>query len=346
MDLSIIIINWNSKDYLRECLRSLPAGVGALAYRVLVIDNASPDECGKMLAEEFPRVIFIQSDRNLGFAGGNNRAARQAAGDFLLFLNPDTVVEDGALAQLVQALRRLPDAGAVGARLLNSDGSLQTSCVQSFPTILNQVLDSEWLRSWFPNSRLWGMTSLFSDSREPSPVEAISGACVMIRHDLFARIGGFDGRYFMYSEDLDLSFKVQAAGFKCYYVPSATVIHHGGGSSKSARSLFSVVMMRESVWRFLRFNRGQWSATGYRLAIGAAALVRLILILPLLLVKPKVVTHGAGSLQKWYSILRWTLGLESWAREGKPVRQPQSACSTPAVATPSQGEVQEASSMR
>lgn len=331
MDLSVIIINWNSKAYLRECLGSLRLATKGLACEVLVIDNASYDGCAAMLAAEFPEVRFIQSDQNFGFSGGNNRAAREAQGEFLLFLNPDTLVSETALKHLVEALRRLPQAGAVGARLLNSDGSLQTSCIQAYPTVLNQVLDSEWLRRRFPTSSLWGMAPLFNARTEPSPVQAISGACVMIARQVFARIGGFDERYFMYSEDLDLSFKVQAAGFNCYYVPAATVIHHGGGSSKSARNLFSVVMMRESVQRFLRFNRGWRSAWGYRLAMGTTALVRLVLILPLLLLKPRVVTHGRGSLQKWHAILRWSLGLESWTGKGTPVRQAESPRSVTAA---------------
>src|ERR1017187_2294182 len=150
MDLSVIIINWNSRDYLRECLISVIGGTGDLTCEILVIDNASHDGAAQMVAAEFPRVTYIQSDRNLGFSGGNNHAARQATGDFLLFLNPDTVVEGDTLVKLVGALRRQPDAGIAGARLLNSDRTLQTSCVQAFPTVVNQFLDCEWLRRRFP----------------------------------------------------------------------------------------------------------------------------------------------------------------------------------------------------
>jgi GT2 family glycosyltransferase len=313
MDLSIIIINWNSKTYLTECLKSLVGSANNLEYEILVIDNASYDGSALMVATEFRGVTFIQSDRNLGFSGGNNRAARQAKGDLLLFLNPDTVVEGDSLVKLVQALRCIPDAGIVGARLLNSDRTLQTSCIQSFPTIINQVLDSKLLREKFPRSRLWGIAPLFNDSFDPSPVEAISGACVMIKRDLFESLGGFDERYFMYSEDIDLSFRVQRSGYKCYYVAATTVIHHGGGSSQNARSAFSNVMIWESVYRFMRMHRGRFAAGLFRLAIGISALLRLIIAMAVWLVRKSVGLDVQAPVRKWVSILRWSFGMEPWA---------------------------------
>ena len=313
MDLSIIIINWNSCAYLRECLKSLGGNGNDLMQEILVIDNASHDGSAQMVAAEFPCVTFIQSDRNLGFSGGNNCAERQAKGDFLLFLNPDTIVEGDALGKLVQTLRWLPDAGIVGARLLNGDRTLQTSCVQSFPTVINQVLDCELLRRWFPCSSLWGMAALFGDSLEPVPVEAISGACLMIKREVFERLGGFDERYFMYSEDIDLGFKVHQAGYKCYHVPAATVIHHGGGCSRNARSAFSNVMIRESVYRFMHLHRGRLAAGCFRLSIGISALLRLPVVMAIWLVRKETGLNAATSVRKWISIFRWSLGMESWS---------------------------------
>jgi GT2 family glycosyltransferase len=294
-------------------LKSISGVLHDLNCEILVIDNASYDGSAQMVAEEFPGVIFVQSDRNLGFSGGNNCAARQAKGDFLLFLNPDTLVEDDALVKMIQALRHLPDAGTVGARLLNSDRTLQTSCIQSFPTIINQVLDSNLLRRWFPRSCLWGMAPLFDSSDKPSPVEAISGACVMIKRDLFEGLKGFDERYFMYSEDIDLSFRVNQAGFKCYYVPMASVVHHGGGSSRQARSAFSNVMIRESVYRFMRFRCGWLAAIFFRLAMGISALIRLPIVAVIRLFHKKGALDATASINKWTSILRWSFGMESWA---------------------------------
>ena len=312
MDLSIIIINWNSKDYLRECVKSIPQGAKGLDYEILVIDNASYDGVDQMIATEFPHVAFIQTERNLGFSAGNNHAARQAKGKVLLFLNPDTLVKEDALSELVEALRRLPDAGIVGARLLNSDGTLQTCCVQSFPTIASQVLGCEQFLRWFPHARLWGMAALFDESPEPAAVEAVSGACLMVKSELFARLEGFDERYFMYSEDIDLCFRVRGAGLKCYYVPTALVVHHGGGSSQNARNAFANVMIRESVYRFMRLHRGRLRAVSFRLAMGLSALCRLPFV-AILSPFRRGIHVGKSPIQKWLSIVRWSLGMEPWA---------------------------------
>jgi hypothetical protein len=313
-ELSIVIVNWNSAGFVRQCLRSIQHNRPAFSYEVIVVDSGSFDGCGEMLNREFPGARFVQSRNNVGFASANNMGAQVAGGRFLLFLNPDTEIIGDALNNLIQALNQQPDAGLVGARLLNTDGSLQTSCIQSFPTVLNQALDAEWLRRIFPRSHLWGMKPLFQETQIPSPVEVISGACIMIKRSVFQHVSGFDERYFMYSEDLDLCWRVRQAGFDCMYVPDAQIVHHGGGSSNSARNMFSNVMTRESVFRFLKFHRGRPVAWCYRAAMGISSLVRLPLIVTVngtrRLVEKKI---RQGSFRKWIAILRWSIGLESWA---------------------------------
>ena len=313
MDLSIIIVNWNSADFVRQCLKSIAANPPTVSHEIIVVDSGSFDGCGKMLAEEFPQARFIQSESNIGFARGNNLGAKSSNSRVLLFLNPDTEVKTNAIDLLFQALERQATAGITGARLLNSDGSLQTSCIQSFPTVLNQVLDSDFLYRLLPRSSLWGIAAL-RDAAPQSVVEVISGACIMIRREVFERIGGFDERYFMYSEDLDLCWRVRQLGFNCVYVSGARIVHHGGGSSASAPKTFSVVMTRESVSRFLKFNRGSFAAICYRTALGLSALVRIPLIAVGNLVKAILGKQvKQGSVRKWLAILRWSLGLESWA---------------------------------
>ena len=133
-DVSVIIVNWNSREFLRQCLRTVFQHAGDLQFEVIVIDNASYDGSEPMVWSEFPQVVFIQGDENVGFARANNAAATQASGRNLLFLNPDTEVSDGAIETMARFMDATPEAGAVGCRLLNTDGSLQTSCVQAFPT--------------------------------------------------------------------------------------------------------------------------------------------------------------------------------------------------------------------
>jgi N-acetylglucosaminyl-diphospho-decaprenol L-rhamnosyltransferase len=314
MDLSIIIVNWNSKDYLQKCLVSLFRETHQIAFEVIVIDSASYDGCDQMLQEHFPQVRFIQSDKNVGFARANNAAFRESRGDCVLFLNPDTELVGPAINVLYTELRSRPQAGSVGARLLNFDGSIQTSCIQSFPTILNQVLDSEFLRARSPRSRLWGMAPLHEQPARPQVVEAISGACVMLPRPIFERVGCFSEDYFMYAEDIDLSDKVRRAGAKNYYVPQAVVVHHGGSSVQQAASDFSVVMMREAIWRFLRKTRGGVYGLTYRAAMFLSAASRLLL----LKIRPSDESQAA-SLRKWRAIFRWSLNREKSVRRFYPL---------------------------
>ena len=317
MDLSIIIVNWNSRDYLRKCIDSILAMIYGIEYEIVVIDSASFDGCDEMLRQCYSQVRFIQSDQNLGFAKANNEAFKVSRGRNLLFLNPDTELEGDAVQALLSHLKFLPNAGAVGAKLLNTDLSIQTSCIQSFPTLLNQILDSEVLRQRFPRFRLWGTARLFEKFATTAEVDAISGACLMIKRSVFESVGMFSTDYFMYSEDIDLCFKIWKAGWKIYYVPTAQVIHHGSGSSsQSSVNTFSSVMMLESRWRFFRKTRPPIYCKIYRLAIFSSSLIRIGL---LLLAWPITILRREGSsiefaLKRWGARLRWTLGLEKWVK--------------------------------
>lgn len=318
MDLSIIIVNWKSKDYLRKCVASIYAETKGFNFEIVVIDSASFDGSGEMLAQEFPQVRFIQSQENLGFSKANNVAFQASTGEVVLFLNPDTEVVGPAINKLFTALQELPNIGIVGARLLNTDGSLQTSCVQAFPTILNQLLNAEALRRLTPEANLWGMRALFSPEQRPAPVEMISGACMMMRREVFERIGQFSLDYFMYAEDTDLCFKARRLGLTNYYVGTAVVVHHGGGSSQQARSNFANVMVFESNSRFLRKWRGNIYSRCYRLVMGAAALVRFLILVVLspVLLAVKGVARWKSACSKWLAIFRWGIGLWRWSGAG------------------------------
>ncbi|HQU74926.1 MAG TPA: glycosyltransferase family 2 protein, partial [Calditrichia bacterium] len=251
--LSIIIINWNSRAYLAACLKTVFEDRVDFPMEVLVIDNASYDGSEAMVAEAFPAVRFIQSEENLGFARANNRAAEQARGEFLFFLNPDTEVYPGALQRLCDTLGALPGAGILGGKLRNSDGSIQTTSTHAFPTLLNQALDIEFLRKRFSHWKLFGIRWLFEEQHEARPVEVISGADLMIRREVFHEVGGFSTDYFMYAEDFDLCYKVHQAGYGVFYEGRAEIKHHGGGSANTSDvSFFSAVMTRESVNKFIR----------------------------------------------------------------------------------------------
>ena len=314
--LSIVIVNWRSVTFLAQCLRTIVQETKDLPFEVIVIDNASFDGSEEMVHREFPQTLFIQSKDNLGFSRGNNQAFARSHGKYILFLNPDTEITGDALAMLVNCLEADPKAGIVGPKLLNSDGSLQTSCVQAFPTILNQVFDAEALRRLFPNSSLWGVSALYRDDPAPAKVDVISGASLMIRRDVFEEVGQFSTDYFMYSEDVDLCYKVHSAGWKVVYLSGATVVHHGGqSSSKKAESNFAAVMIRESLYSYFKVRRGPLYAGAFRVTAGLFAMFRLALLLVLYCVTLGKYGDGSwpASFGKWRSIFRWSLGLEQIA---------------------------------
>ena len=312
IDLSIIIVNWNSKEYLEKCIESILFWTVDIKYEIVVIDGASFDGCGEMLHRRFPQVRFIQSETNVGFAKANNVAFRESHGRYILLLNPDTELIAPAVNILFDYIQKAPNAGAIGCKLLNADKTVQTSCLQAFPTILNQFLDSDILRALWPKSSLWGNAHLFGTQTTAGEVEGIVGACIMVDRSLFEKVGLFSEDYFMYAEDLDLCYKIRQAGYMNYYLPDASIIHFGGGSSQKAPSDFSVVMMRESVWRMMKKTRGNVYGFAYRVSTMVSSIGRLIL---LMVIFPFHFIRGCreswkGSFKKWKAILTWSLGLK------------------------------------
>ena len=317
MDLSIIIVNWNSARYLGKCIESINRHTRDLNYEVIVVDNASFDGAREIIKKKFPKTIFIQSRENVGFARANNLGFMHSRGKYLLFLNPDTELVNPAINRMYSFLSSCPEAGAAGSRLLNSDLTLQTSCIQPFPTLINQVVDAEILKLKSPRLELWGIRPLFFNEGLPVAVEVISGACIVVKRTVFEKIGMFSTDYFMYTEDIDLCYKISLAGYKSYFVNDAQVIHHGGGSSRRREKSFNSVLMRESICIFLRKNRGTPNALLYRVMVmnvSVARLVMLLTIMPLYYFSGEK-TELKNTLTKWKRILRWSLGLEKWARE-------------------------------
>jgi GT2 family glycosyltransferase len=307
--LSIICVNWNSMQYLVDCLESAYSNPPDASFEIIVVDNASTEGGADSLIERFPLVRLIQSDRNLGFAAANNLGFRHSSGEYILLLNPDTVVIGSALTLMLNGFCTHPDAGIVGCKLLNSDGSISTTSIQKFPTILNQMFTAEWLRLRLPSFSLWNIAPLFSENHSPVKVEVIPGACLMLKRKAFESAGLLTEDYFMYAEDIDINFKVRKHGFSSYYVGDAQIIHHGGRSSdQQPLSQWSTVMMQRAMLRYFRINHGVLYAAAYRAMMGLSASVRLFLLYVLLPIGKKHRIKWA--IAKWRVILRWALGLE------------------------------------
>jgi GT2 family glycosyltransferase len=318
MDLSIIYVNWNSVDYLCESIASVLEHTHSVAYEIIVVDNASPEPGVDSLKQSFPDVTIIHSEKNLGFAGANNFGFRHSAGEFVLFLNPDTKLMAPSIDLLIARHKSLPDAGIVGCKLLNTDLSVQLSSIQTYPTILNQAMDAEYLRLRWPECPLWKIAPLFSEKVSLMKVEIIPGACMLLRRSVFEQIGLFSEEYFMYAEDLDLNYKVKAAGLTNYYVGETAIIHHGGTSSSRQRvSHWATIMKYRAMVQLFRKTRGGVYALGYRLAMGAVATGRLALLALMSLLGNLVSDRESlnYSREKWKTVLKLTAGWQDVAVE-------------------------------
>lgn len=224
LDISIILVNWNTRDLLLDCLASLPAALGSLQAEIWVVDNHSVDDSVAAVRASYPHVKLIENEENTGFAVANNQAISRCQGRHILLLNSDTVALPGSLAALVQFLDQHPDVGMVGARLLNGDGSLQPSWA-AFPTIWSELRGKN-VRTQQPYRT--------RDGSEAYAVDWVGGACLLIRREAVAQVGGLDEHFFMYSEEADWCFRVKQEGWAICYYPAAQVIHFGGQSSKKA----------------------------------------------------------------------------------------------------------------
>ena len=279
MDLSVVVVSYNSREYLRRCLRSLLDHTHGIRYEVIVVDNASQDGSAEMVASEFPQVSLIARPTNAGFAAAANQGIRIAAGEAVLLLNPDTIVNDNAFAPMLRYLRRNPDIAVLGPRLIDDDGSLQLSC-RRFPSY-GQVLFSRYsvLTRLFPHNPLTARYLMTDwDHGATTDVDWLSGACAMFPRRTLDELGLLDEGYFMYNEDVDLCQRAHRAGYRVVYFPEASVVHHIGRSSSTLPAR-SVVERHRSMWHYYKKHlRGGWlkdAATAAGIAVRCGYLLML-----------------------------------------------------------------------
>lgn len=233
MDISVIIVNYNVREFLNNALTSLQKSLEGFQSEIFVVDNASDDGSVEAVAKNFPSIHLISNKTNLGFAKANNQALAQARGKYLLLINPDTVVQENTVRELVRFFESHPDAGMVGCKILNPDGSLQLPCRRSFPTPWIAFTKTFGLSTLFPKSKLFARYNLtYLDPDQTYDVDAISGSFMMLKKEVYEKIGGLDETFFMYGEDLDWCYRVKQAGWKVYYVPTTSIIHYKGESTK------------------------------------------------------------------------------------------------------------------
>ena len=290
MNLSIVIVNWNTRKLLEQCLSSIFAHPPGGDFEVWVVDNASKDGSREMVQNQFPLVHLLANDENPGFACANNQALRQACGEFILLLNPDTVVKPGALETLVRFMEDTPEAGGAGSLLLNPDGTLQVSCYPR-PTLFREfwrMFHLEVIRhkGTYPMDR-WSLD-------EFQEVDVLMGACLILRCDALNQVGYLDEDYYIYSEEVDLCYRVQQAGWRLYWVPQAQVVHFGGQSTQQvAQEMF--LRLYQGKILYFRKHYGKFAVQIYKLILYLASVWRLVLT-------PLVFLEGPSQRRKHLSL--------------------------------------------
>ncbi len=235
MTLSICIVNWNTRELLRACLRSIERYPPAEPYEVIVVDNASTDGSAEMVRAEFPNVFLIANAENRDYAAGNNQALRQARGEFILLLNPDTEMHPDTLQRAIDFLRAHPEVGAIGAKQLYPNGRLQPS-LRAFPTPRNLLFEVLGLAKLFPRSRLFATYRYgwFPYDR-PLEVDQPMGTFLMVRRAVVEQVGLMDEAFPLFFNDVDWCYRIKQAGWKIMFVPDVVITHHGGASTRQVR---------------------------------------------------------------------------------------------------------------
>lgn len=266
-DVSVLIVSYRCREEVLECLASIAQGARQTTVETIVLDNASADGTVEAIRAQFPEVTLIAEDSNLGFAAGVNRASEEAHGDFLLLLNPDTTVHPDAIDNLVVFARSHPQHGLVGGRTVNPDGSTHPGSCWGKPTLWSTFCFATMLSTLFKRSALFDPESLGRWERDSiREVDVITGCLLLVPTTLWRELGGFDRRFFMYGEDVDLALRARAAGYRPAITPDAVITHAIGISSSSRPEKFHLVLQAK-----ITIMEKYWSSS--RTAIGKALLI-------------------------------------------------------------------------
>jgi len=271
-ELSIIIVSYNVRIFLQKCIESIVNAKIKNSFEIIVIDNKSTDETSSIILADFPEIIWIQNEQNIGFAAANNQGIRISQGQFILLLNPDTEVMPGAIEALIDVMINNPTIGACGSKLINPDGSLQRSCYP-FPNLGNEFIRLHHLESIFPQMRYpmehWNKHQLY-------PVDNIQGASLLLRKEALQFVGHLDESFFVYTEEVDLNYRLKKAGWENVYVPASVVVHYGAQSTKQNKTDMFLELYKTKI-QFFRKHYGEVRTIIYKFILFETSLMRLFL---------------------------------------------------------------------
>lgn len=301
-DITIVIVSWNSKDYLAQCLASIRASRPRCSFRIIVVDNGSSDGTAGFLEAHYPEIQRVENKENRGFAAANNQAMRMANSRCVLLLNPDTIVHAGALDAMVDMLDGGESVWAVGPSVLNVDGTRQRTGVR-YPTNWNVLVESFFLDRFFPHTRLFGRhKELYEDADKPRAVDYVQGACLLVASKAIQTVGLLDERYFMYFEETDWCYRMTHAGGRVYYCPTARVVHFGGnalGHFDEQR----LVYYHRSILHFYRKHYSGVDRVVLRPILWVRSLVRILVWSGMYLLKPSIRAAALSSIKGYVRTL-------------------------------------------
>ncbi len=258
--ISIIIVNYNVERFLEQCLCSVMRAAGDLSVDIFVVDNNSTDNSCSMVRQKFPSVSLIENKENLGFSKANNQAIRLSNAEYVLLLNPDTIIEETTLSKMVAFMDSHADAGGLGVRMIDGKGVFLPESKRGLPTPAVAFYKISGLSRLFPRSIRFGQYHLgHLDPNSMHSVDILSGACMMLRRSVLDEVGLLDEEYFMYGEDIDLSYRIIKAGYRNYYFPETTIVHFKGESTKKG-SLNYIVLFYKAMYIFTsKYYSGNYS---------------------------------------------------------------------------------------
>ena len=272
--LSIVIVSWNTRNLLLNCLHSVAVACrqhASISAETIVVDNASTDGSVEATKTQFPGVRVIENDENVGFATANNQAMGECNGDYILLLNPDTIIASDALRSLVDFMNNTPDAGAAGSMLRNPNGTLQPSCYVA-PTPARELWRLLYLDTIYPLAE-YRMDRWRQNSERK--VDIVQGASLIVRREIIEQVGTLDAEYFMYSEDFDWCHRIREAGWQIYWVPQSVVIHFGGQSTNQvATPMF--LQLYQAKLRYFRKHHGRLTGLSYKVVLFIISILRLL----------------------------------------------------------------------
>jgi GT2 family glycosyltransferase len=302
--VAVVIVAWNAKRYVVECLESLREHCGGVCSEVIVVDNASSDGTPELVAEMFPEVKLIRNAENFGFAKANNIGIAQASADYICLVNSDVKFLDDCISPMVRYLSEHPGVGMLGPKMLAATGEVRRSTMR-FPTVWNNFCRAIGLDSLFKGSRSFGglMMSDF-DHRTTAPVEVLNGWFLVVSRSALGRVGLLDPRFFMYGEDVDWCYRFRQAGEKVVFFAEAGAIHYGGASSSNAPLRFYLELYR-ATWQYWRKHHGRLARLGFLLAFAVHHLVRLVGAAFIYLCAPSQRTDTAARFKRSLACLQW-----------------------------------------